>query len=83
MNRAPTYQFMVATGFRDSQVTESLPLPDDHRAGLHKRQDLLPSGPEPGELGPQQAIGRTEPRPMDGLLVDGELVTQREVFQVE
>jgi hypothetical protein len=58
-------------------------LPDDHRAGLNERQRGLPAGPKPGQPGPQETIGRAEPRARDSLGIDRYLMPQCEVFQAQ
>ena len=47
------------------------------------RSGRLPAGPQPGEPHPKEAIGWAESRPMKGLLIDGELMPQSEVFETQ
>jgi hypothetical protein len=58
-------------------------LPCDDRTGLDEGQSGLPTGPEPGQPDPEQAIGPMEVRAMDGLSVNRQLMPQRQVFQAQ
>jgi hypothetical protein len=64
-------------------VAKSLALPCDHGAQLYECQGALPARPQTGEPGPEQAIGRTEPRARVRLLVDCQLMPARYVLQVQ
>jgi hypothetical protein len=64
-------------------LTTSSPLPGDHDAWLDERQGILPARPQTGQPGPERAIGQPEPWATDGLLVHGDLMPQRQVFQVQ
>ena len=63
-------------------IAKALALPGDHGAGLDERQGALPARPQARQPRPEQTIGRKEPRAMDGVLIDRELVPKREIFQV-
>lgn len=62
-------------------VTKALALPGDDGTGLNERQGILPGRPEPREPRPEQTIGRAKSRAMDGLLIHGKLMPQREIFR--
>jgi hypothetical protein len=64
-------------------LTKSLLLPGDHRTGLDECQGGLPAGPQASKLYPEHPINRTKVRAMDGLLIDRDLMPQRQVFQAE
>jgi hypothetical protein len=64
-------------------VAEALLLPGDHRTGLDERQGLLPACPEARQPHPEQTIGWTEAWARHRVLIDRELMPQREVFQVQ
>ncbi len=59
-------------------VAESTALPGDDRSWLHDDEPFPPSRPEPGEPGPEEAVGGFESRPLHGSLADGELVPEGE-----
>src|SRR5262245_42366633 len=52
-------------------VPKTLPLPGEHGPRLDKRQSLLPARPYTREPRPQQAIGASKPRAMNGLFIHG------------
>ena len=64
-------------------VTKALLLPGDHCAGLDECQGIAPARPEPRQPRPEQAIGRTKARAINGLLVDRQLMPQGQVFQAQ
>jgi hypothetical protein len=68
---------------RNTGPPEAFLLPCDDGPRLYAYQDILPAGPQPGAPGPEQAIGRAEPRARDGLFVDGELMPECEMFQAQ
>ena len=64
-------------------VANALGLPGDDRPGLDEYQRGLPTGPEAGQPSTEQAIGLTEARAMEGLLVNRQLMPQRQMFQTQ
>jgi hypothetical protein len=64
-------------------VANALGLPGDDRPGLDEYQCGLPTGPEAGQPSPEQAIGLPEARAMEGLLVNRQLMPQRQMFQTQ
>jgi hypothetical protein len=51
--------------------------------GRDSDQRLLPAGPDPGQAGPEQAVGRAELRAGRRSLIDGELLAQGQVLESE
>jgi hypothetical protein len=64
-------------------VTNSLAVPDADCAGLDTGERFLPTRPEAREPGSEQAIRRPEPRSVDHPLIDGHLMPQGHVLQLE
>jgi hypothetical protein len=64
-------------------VTKSLLLPGDHGAGLHKRQGMLPAGPQTRQPDPEETVGGMEPGPRYGALIDGHLVAEGDDFKLQ
>ena len=62
-------------------VAKSLFLPDDRGAGLDKCQGGLPTGPEPGQPRPEEAISRLRSRAAYGLFIDRNLMLKGEDLQ--
>ena len=62
-------------------IPEPSLLPSDYRARLHGRQGLLPAPPEARQPAPEEAIRWTELGTLNGVLIDGELMPQRDVFE--
>jgi len=59
---------------------ESLMLPFDDRFGLHDGQGGSPVGPEAGEPRPEDPVAWPQSRAFDGVLEDGNLLSQCEVL---
>ena len=59
---------------------EFLTMPPNDGRWLHDNQRRAPATPEPGHQGPEHAITRLHPRPLDGAAQDGKLLTQREIL---
>ena len=55
----------------------------DDGSWLHDDQRLPPTGPEPRQSGPEEAIGGLESRPFHRSLADGQLVTKGEDFELQ
>ena len=55
-------------------------MPSDDRFGLDNGQCGSPVGPEPGEPDPERSVTGPQPGAFDGLLVDGDLLSQSQVF---
>jgi hypothetical protein len=83
MPRRPAGPSTSRRMLRHIDMHNASPLPDDRRAWLDERQGTLPACPQSGQAHPKEAIGRTKPGAADALLVDRELMPQREIFQVE
>jgi hypothetical protein len=54
-----------------------LALPGEDGTGLDKRQGVVPPPPQPGQPPPAEAIGRTQPRASDGLLLPSQRMLER------
>jgi hypothetical protein len=59
---------------------ESHSVPRDYRFGLDDGQRGSPVGPEPGKPAPEDSVARPQPRTIDGVLVDGNLLPQGQVL---
>jgi hypothetical protein len=55
-------------------------LPSHDHARLDECHGIVPARPQPGQPRPQQAIRGRHLWAVDHLLIDGELMPQREVF---
>jgi hypothetical protein len=64
-------------------IAKALALPRDHGPGLDERQGSLPARPQTRQPPPEQTIGWTEVYAMDRALIHGELMPQRDMFQVQ
>jgi hypothetical protein len=64
-------------------LTEATSLPPQDGVGPHDHQGLPPTGPDPGQPDPEQAVRRTKLGPRHRPLVDGELVAQGQVLEGE
>ena len=62
-------------------ASESLPMPTDHRLGLHNDQGRTPVPPGVSELHPKQSISRTEWRTLDRALEHRQLLTEGQVLK--
>jgi hypothetical protein len=63
-------------------ISEPLLLPGDDGSRLDKCRSPLPTGPQPGKPGPEQAIRWAKLRAVDALLVDCDLMTQGDEFHL-
>jgi hypothetical protein len=70
-------------GARSPVLAEAAPLPPEDGVGGHDQEGLPPSGPDPGQPDPKEAIRPAQPGPGHRSLVHGELVAQGEVLQGE
>jgi hypothetical protein len=64
-------------------VAKTLALPGNDGTRLHECQSALPARPKQRQPHPEQTIGWTEAWTMHCVLIDRELMPQREVFQVQ
>ena len=71
------------TGEPGPVLAEPTALPSEDGSGCHDNQCLPPPGPNPGQGGPEQAVGLVELRARRHSLVDGELLTQGQVLEGE
>jgi hypothetical protein len=62
---------------------EAAALPPEDGIGGHDDQRLPPAGPDSGQAGPEQAVGRAELWPRSRSLVHGELLAQGQVLESE
>ena len=62
---------------------EPLALPGDDRPWLDDDESVPPAGPGVGKPRPEQAIRRLEAQPSRTARVDGELVPEREDFELQ
>ena len=64
-------------------ISEPFLLPSQYSARLHELQSILPAPPEARQPDPEEAIRWTELGTLDGALIDGELMPQRDVFEAK
>lgn len=64
-------------------VTKATALPGDDGARLDEEQVVTPAGPGPAQAGPQDPVGRRDPRLAAGSLVDRELMARCNDFELE
>lgn len=62
-------------------LAEASPLPSQDGIRGHDDQSLTPAGPESGQGGPEQTVGRAKLRAGRQALVDSELLAQGEVLE--
>jgi len=62
---------------------EAAALPAQDGIGRDDDQHAPPASPDSGQAGPEQAVGRAEPRAGRCALVDGELLAQGQVLEGE
>ena len=62
-------------------ASEPLPMPTDHRLGLHDDQGRTPVPPGVSEQHPKQSISRTEWRTLDRALEHRQLLTEGQVLK--
>ena len=67
----------------DPVLAEAAPLPSEDGIRSHDSQRPPPPGPDSGQGGPEQAVGRAELRAGRQSLVDGELLAQGQVLEDE
>jgi hypothetical protein len=58
-------------------------VPTEHGVWRHDDQGLAPPCPHPGVGNPKESVARMQLRPLERLLVDGELLAQGEVLEGE
>src|SRR5262245_2002021 len=61
-------------------VPNALLLPGEDRAGLDEYQGMAPAWPKPGQSPLEHPIGPTAARPVDGLLIDRQLMPKGQMF---
>jgi hypothetical protein len=64
-------------------LAEAAALPAQDGIGRDNDEHPPPAGPDSGQAGPEQAVGRAEPRAGGCSLVDGELLAQGQVLERE
>src|ERR671918_3071218 len=64
-------------------LAEASPLPSEDGIRRYDNQRPPPANPDTGQAGPEQAVGRAEPRPGRRSLVDGELLAQGKILEGE
>ena len=69
------------TGEFGPVLTQTAPLPPQNGGGSHDDKGPPPSGPHLGQPDPEEPIAPLKLRPLRCPLVDGQLLTQREVLQ--
>jgi hypothetical protein len=64
-------------------IAKAFALPSDHGRGLNEDQSLSPGGPVARQPRPEDAVCRTKKRPSHGSLVDRQLMSQSDDFDLQ